>query len=259
MIDLGRHPREHAVSPQRGLAAAVMRHASDPVVARQPLDDKPPAVDELNPLQAGAGLARMRQRLAPDNPASPPRRRHGRVVWKLLQLAAVRPCAVRLVTDDPALADLQKLPLALEDPARSPLELDRQAGRKRRHVPASEHAGARPPSTQLLSDRFRSDDPCPTAGHAPVKQRVRPVQTQERLEVSRLECRRQNLIDPHVHTCSHPRGEPISGLRMLGPAPEYPDVSNTYARARARARAGTHPLAIVTVMGPGLRGSLRGR
>ena len=142
----------------------------------------------------------MRQRLATRNPAQPPRHREGRVVGQLLRLAALRPCAVRLVTDNPAPAHLQELPLTLKGTACAALKLDRQAGRKRRHLPAREHAGARPPSTQLLADRFRTDHPRPTAGHAPVKQRLRRVQPHKRFEVSRLERRSQYTIDPHgVH------------------------------------------------------------
>ena len=210
-----------------------MRHARNPVITREPLDDKPPAVHEHNPLQAGAGLARMRQRLAPGNLAQPPRRRHGRVGWKLLPLAAVWPCAVRLMTDDPALAHLQELPLALKDAAGAALELDRQTGRKHRHVPAREHAGARPPSTQLPSDRFRADHPCATAGHAPVKQRVRPVQPHERFEVSRLERRRQNAIDPHAQHARTPRGR--THFRLAQPTDHpYPGSSQSAADIEMR-------------------------
>jgi hypothetical protein len=149
MVDLARHPRERAVRPQRGLAAAVVRHTRDPVGAREPLDDEPLAVDEHNPLEAGAGLARMCQRFAPGDLVEPPSRGDGCVVGQLLQFAALRPCAVRLVTNNPAVTNLQELPLTLGGTPGAALELDRQAGRERRpsqrvntRSPATKHAAA---------------------------------------------------------------------------------------------------------------------
>jgi hypothetical protein len=142
------------------------------------------------------------------------------------------------VTDNPAPAHLQKLPLTLNGTAGAALELDRQAGRKRRHLPAPESAGTRPPRTQLPPNRFWANHPCPTAGHAPVKEGVRRVQPHERFKVPRLERRRQNTIDPHAHMLAPapPRPTAITASKGVGTEASLP-------RVRARARDAERPLA----------------
>ena len=64
-VDLRRHPCQHALQPEPNFAAVVVRHARDPILAGEALDDQPPAVGQHNSLQASSRLAGMHERLSP--------------------------------------------------------------------------------------------------------------------------------------------------------------------------------------------------